>query len=84
MDWKSSRARELLAGETLLILGKQFSSLGCGLEMPPYFSYANTFPQAYCICAVVDIFTSAERLLIITVYFYVCIYIFIYMCVLGS
>lgn len=34
VDWESSRARELLAGETLLILGKQFSSLGCGLEMP--------------------------------------------------
>lgn len=34
VDWKSSCARELLAGETLLILGKQFSSLGSGLEMP--------------------------------------------------
>lgn len=34
VDWKSCGARELLAGETLLILGKQFSSLGCGLEMP--------------------------------------------------
>lgn len=34
VDWKSPRSCELLAGETLLILGKQFSSLGCGLEMP--------------------------------------------------
>lgn len=40
---------ELLTGESCLSLGKQFSSLGRGLEMPRYFffcCYHNTFPPS--------------------------------------
>lgn len=58
---------ELHSGESCLILRKQFSSLGPGLEMPWYslFIIIILFPPAYSICTLIPaIFIHTARLLI--------------------